>query len=55
MRIFNPIDTAATEHHLVLCQSSCLVREQVLDPTQVLCDVESPALDAGIQLLVVQG
>lgn len=55
MRIFNPIDTAAAEYHLVLCQSSSLIREQVLDLTQLLSDVEGPALDPGVQLLVVQG
>lgn len=55
MGIFNPIDTAAAEHHLVLCQSSCLIREQVLDLTQVLSDIEGPALDPGVQLHVVQG
>lgn len=54
MRIFYPIDTAAAKNHLVLCQSSCLIREQVLDLTQVLCDVEGPTLDPGVQLLVVQ-
>lgn len=55
MRIFHPIYTAAAEHHLVLCQSSRLIREQILDLTQVLSDVEGPALDPGVQLLVIQG
>lgn len=55
MRVFHPEDTAAAEHHLVLCQSSRLIGEQVLDLTQVLSDVEGPALDPGVQLLVVQG
>lgn len=54
MRIFNPINTAATKHHLILGQRPRLVREQVLDLTQVLCDVESPALDPAVQLVVVQ-
>lgn len=55
MRIFNSIDTAAAKHHLVLCQSSRLIREQILDLTQVLGDVEGPALDPAVQLLIVQG
>lgn len=55
MRIFNPIDAATAEHHLVLGQSSSLIGEQVLDLPQILRDVEGPALDSGVQLLVVQG
>lgn len=55
MRVLHPKDTAAAEHHLILRQSSCLVGEQVLDLTQVLSDVEGPALDPGVQLLVVKG
>lgn len=55
MRIFNTVDTAAAENHVVFCQSARLIREKVLDLTQVLCNVESPALDPGVQLLVVQG
>lgn len=54
MRIFNPIDAAAAEHHLVFCQRSRLIREQVLDLTQVLRDVKGPALDPRVQLLVVK-
>ncbi len=54
VRIFDPVDTAAPEHHLVLGQSSRLIREQVLDLPQILGDVEGPTLDPGVQLLVVQ-
>lgn len=54
VRILHAEDAAAAEHHLVLRQGSRLVGEQVLDLAQVLGDVEGPALDPGVQLLVVQ-
>lgn len=54
VRVLNPINTAAAEHHLVLRQSSRLISEEVLDLAQVLRDVQGPTLNPGIQLLVVQ-
>lgn len=54
MWILDPEDAAAAEHHLVLRQSSCLIREQVLDLPQVLGDVQGPALNPGVPPLVVQ-
>lgn len=53
MRILHAKNTAATKHHLVLCQGSRLIGKHVLDLTQVLCDVESPTLDPGVLLFVV--
>lgn len=55
MRIFNSKDTAAAKHHLIFCQRSCFIREQVLNLTEVLGNVESTALDPRVQLFVVQG
>lgn len=55
MGILHPKDATAAEHHPVFCESSCLVREQVLNLSQVLSDIEGPTLDPGIQLLIVKG
>lgn len=45
VRILVAHDGAAPEYHLVLGQRPRLVREDVLDLAQVLCDVEGTTLD----------
>jgi hypothetical protein len=52
--IFAAHDGATPEHHLVLCQGPCLVREDVLDLAQVLCDVEGSTLNGQISFFIVQ-
>lgn len=54
MGILAAHDGAAPEHHLVLGQRPRLVREEVLDLSQVLRDVEGPALNGRIGLFIVQ-
>lgn len=54
MRVLHPGHGAAAEHHLVLGQRARLVGEDVLHLAEVLCDVESPALQVGVRLLVIQ-
>lgn len=54
MGVLGAHDGASAKHHLVLCQSPGLVREDVLDLPQVLRDVQGLALDAAVGLLVVQ-
>lgn len=46
--------SAAAKHHLVLCQRACLVREDVLHLAEILCDIQSSALQVRVCLLVVQ-
>lgn len=45
---------AAAEHHFVLSQGPCLVREDVLDLAQVLCDVEGATLHPSVRVLIIQ-
>lgn len=47
-------DGASAKHHLVLCQSTSLVWEDVFDLPQVLRDVQGLALDAAVGLFIVQ-
>ena len=44
---------AAAEHHLILSQSPCLVREDVLDLAQVFSDVEGSTLERPVSSFVV--
>lgn len=54
MRIFYARHSAPSENHLILSQRAGFVREDILDLPQVLRDVQSPALQLGVGLLVVQ-
>lgn len=54
VRILVAHDGATPEHHLVLGQRPRLVREDVLDLTQVLRDVEGPTLNGQIGLFIIQ-
>lgn len=47
-------DTASPEYHLVLGKSACLVRKDILDLPEVLCDIERSALHAPVCLLIIQ-
>ena len=54
VRIFYASHSAPSENHLILCQSASFIREDILDLPQVLRDVQSPALQLGVGLLIVQ-
>lgn len=54
VRVLAAHDRATPEHHLVLGERPCLVREDVLDLAQVLRDVEGSALNGHIGLFVIQ-
>lgn len=54
VRVLAAHDRATPEHHFVLGERPCLVREDVLDLAQVLRDVEGSALNGHIGLFVVQ-
>lgn len=47
-------DGASAEHHLVLGERACLVWEDVIDLSKVLCDVQSSTLHAAVRLLIIQ-
>ena len=51
--VVSPSDRAATEHHLILCEGTRLVREHVLDLAQVLIDVESTTLERPVTRFIV--
>lgn len=53
MGVLHPCYGAAAEHHLVLCQRACFIREDVLHLTKILCDVKSSALQVRVCLLVI--
>lgn len=54
MRVLHPRHGAATEHHLVVRQRARLVRKDVLHLAQILSDIQSPALQVRVRLLVIQ-
>ena len=54
MRIVLPRYRTRLELHLVFCQSACFVGEDVLDLTQILGDVQGPALYPLVSGLVVE-
>lgn len=54
MGVLHPCHSAATKHHLVLCQRACLVREDVLHLAEILSDIKSSALQVRVCLLIVQ-
>lgn len=54
MREFSSHYGAAPEHHFILSQRPCLVREDILDLPQVLCDIKSATLDPRVLLLIIQ-
>lgn len=47
-------DGASAKHHLVLSEGARLIWEDVLDLSQVLCDVQGLTLDAAVRLLIIQ-
>lgn len=47
-------DGATPEHHLILRQGPRLIREDILDLAQVLCDVEGSALNGPICFFIAQ-
>lgn len=54
MRVIHTTDTATLKLHFVLRQSASLVCENILDLTQIFCDVQSPALHGLVRLLVIE-
>ena len=54
VRVVHSSYSAALKLHLVFCQRACLVREDVLNLSQVFGDVEGPALHPFVWLLVIQ-
>lgn len=54
MWIVDPTNSATLELHFVLRESARLVREDILNLTQVFRDVQGPALHRLVRLLVVQ-
>lgn len=54
VRVLDASHGAATEHHLILCERSGLIREDVLHLAEVLGDVQSSTLQVRVRLLVVQ-
>ena len=51
--VVSPSGRAATEHHLILCEGTRLVREHILDLAQVLIDVESTTLERPVTRFIV--
>ncbi len=51
--IVPPSNGAATKHHLVLRQRSRLIREDVLDLSEILVDIEGTALEGSIRGSIV--
>lgn len=49
VRIVHSSNRTASEVHFVLCESSSLVREDVLDLSEILRDVERPTLEGAVQ------
>lgn len=47
-------DGAPAKHHLVLSEGAGLVREDVFNLAQILCDVQSLTLHTAVCLLIVQ-
>lgn len=54
VREFSSHYSTAPEHHFILSQCPRLVREDILDLSQVLCDIKSTALDPRVLLLIIQ-
>lgn len=54
MGVLHSCHSAATKHHLVLCERARLVREDVLHLAEILSDIKSSALQVRVCLLVVQ-
>lgn len=52
--VVRPPDGTCLELHLVLCQRASFVGENVLDLTQILCDVEGPAFYSLVHWFVVE-
>ena len=53
MSVVDSSNGTAAEYHLVLCEGSSLVREDVHNLAEVLVDSESSALEGPVCMLVV--
>jgi len=53
MEIVLSSNRAALEYHLILCQSTSLVRKHVFYLSQVLIDVQCPALEGSVSDIIV--
>lgn len=54
MAVVKACHTTSSKNHLVLCESSCLIRKEVLNLSKILSDVQGSALNSRIHLLIVE-
>lgn len=54
MRVLRAHDGATSKNHLVLGERACLVGEDVLNLSQVLCNVQSFTLYSAVCLLIIK-
>ena len=54
VRVIHTSNGTSSEHHLILSQCSCFIREHKLDLTEILRDIESTASHGSVSFLMVQ-